>query len=399
MDPRKAVSREEFRRRVGTVAAAIRREGLEGLLVWSRGAGGYDQCGPVVWLTNFYNPWGAVPDSSWWSGQGYTAALITPDGRCALVTNIPPHEWDRSLVVCDQFTDEPFLHLGIATLIRERGLEHGRIGIAGRANVSLHLHELVSSAVPDARLVACDEVIEDAMRPKSTAEQTVIRETGRAADATMTAMLAASTPGATERSVARAGFTAAIEHGSLPFLVALGTGPAEDRYAPSTLPTWSTRELATGDLWHLDLGGMFGGYIFDFARTTVIGGDPTPDQGAMIDASIATVEAVISRIEPGRPIGDAVSHGLAVRREQAPYQPSPTKHDYPHLGHTIGLGFGDIWLSEDQGRPFEPGMYIAVEAVVAREGIGFAMFEQNLLVGRDTVEIVTQSPERPWRTA
>ena len=79
----------------------------------------------------------------------------------------PTHEWDQSLVVCDQFTDEPFLHLGVATLIRERGLEHGRIGIAGRANVSLHLHELVSAAVPDATLVACDEVIEAAMRPKS----------------------------------------------------------------------------------------------------------------------------------------------------------------------------------------------------------------------------------------
>ena len=26
-------------------------------------------------------------------------------------------------------------------------------------------------------------------------------------------------------------------------------------------------------------------------------------------------------------------------------------------------------------------MYVTVEAVVAREGIGFAMFEQNLLVG------------------
>jgi Xaa-Pro dipeptidase len=399
MDPRNAVSPEEFRRRVGTVAAAIRDRGLEALLVWSRGAGGYDQCGPVVWLTNFYNPWAAVPDSSWWSGQGYAAALITPDGQCALVTNIPPHEWDQSLVVCDQFTDEPFLHLGVATVIRERGLEHGLIGVAGRANVSLHLHELVSTAIPDATLVACDEVIEDAMRPKSTAEQGVIRETGRAADATMAAMLDASAPGATERTVARAGFDAALEHGSLPFLVALGVGPAEDRYAPSTLPTWSARELTLGDLWHLDLGGMFGGYMYDFARTTVVGCDPTPDQEAMIDAAIATVEAVIARIEPGRPIGDAVAHGLAVRCEQAPYQPPPTKHDYPHLGHTIGLGFGDIWLSEHQERPFEVGMYVAVEAVVARDDIGFAMFEQNLLVGDNTAEVVTRSPKRPWRTA
>jgi hypothetical protein len=43
-------------------------------------------------------------------------------------------------------------------------------------------------------------------------------------------------------------------------------------------------------------------------------------------------------------------------------------------------------------------MYVAVEAVVARDGIGFAMFEQNLLVGDDEAEIVTQSPERPWQS-
>jgi Xaa-Pro dipeptidase len=398
MDPRTAIDPEEFRRRIRTVAAAIRDAGLDGLLVWSRGAGGYDQCGPVVWLTNFYNPWGAVPDSPWWSGQGYAAALVTPDGQCALVTNIPSHEWDRSPVVCDAFTDEPFLHLGVATLARERDLDHRRIGVAGRSNVSLHVHELVQAALPHATLVACDEVMADAMRPKSEEEQIVIRETGRAGDATMTAMLAASTPGATEREVARAGFAAAIEHGSVPFLVALGTGPAEDRYAPSTLPTWSTRELGDGDLWHLDLGGMFGGYIYDFARTTVVGGNPTPHQEEMIDAAIATVEAVIERIEPGRPIGDAVADGFAVRRAAAPYQPPPSKHDYPHLGHTIGLGFGDIWLAENERRPFEAGMYVAVEAVVARDGVGYSMFEQNLLVGSDAVEIVTRSPKRPWRS-
>jgi|SRR5579862_611511 len=398
MDPRTAISPEEFRRRIRHVADAIRGAGLDGLLVWSRGAGGYDQCGPVLWLTNFYNPWGAVPDSPWWSGQGYAAALVTADGQCALVTNIPSHEWEQSVVVCDEFTDEPFLHLGVATLVHKLGVEHGRIGVAGRSNVSVHVHELVQAALPHATLVACDELMADAMRPKSVTEQTVIRETGRAADITMTAMLAASTPGASEREIAGAGFKAAIESGAVPFLVALGTGPAEDRYAPSTLPTWSTRRLADGDLWHLDLGGTFGGYIYDFARTTVVGGKPTPHQEAMIDASIATVEAVIDRIEPGRPIGEAVAHGLAVRRDTAPYQPPASKHDYPHLGHTIGLGFGDIWLSEHEQRPFEAGMYVAVEAVVARDGVGYSMFEQNLLVGNDTVEIVTRSPTRPWRS-
>jgi hypothetical protein len=166
--------------------------------------------------------------------------------------------------------------------------------------------------------VDADDVLVEAMRPKSAAEHDLIRGAGRAADATMVAMLQAAVPGATERDVARAGFDAGLAHDAVPFLVALATGPAEDRYAPSTLPTWSSRTLEAGDIWHLDLGGSYGGYVFDVARTTVVGGAPRPEQEAMMEAAIATVEAVLERIEPGRPIGEAVAHGHRVRAAHAP---------------------------------------------------------------------------------
>ena len=116
----------------------------------------------------------------------------------------------------------------------------------------------------------------------------------------------------------------------------------------------------------------------------------------MIEAAIATVEAGISAIAPGRPIGDAVARGHALQRQASPWAPAPTKHDYPHLGHTLGVGFGHVWLYENERRPWQEGMYVAVEAVCAREGLGFAMFEQNLLVGDREVELVTRCNKRPW---
>ena len=390
---------DEYRARVGEVAEGIRRRGLDAVVAWSRGGGTLDGHANVLWLTGYYNPWLAVPDSQCWSGQSYAAVIVTAEQECVLVTNVPESEWAGSGVVCDAFVDEPFIHLGVAGALRARNLEAGRLGLAGREVLSVALHDQLRAALPSATLVAADEVMLDARRPVREAELDVIRRVGSVADRTMEAMLRAAIPGASERDAARAAYVATIDAGGTPYSLSLATGPAEDRYCPSTLPNWSTRTLAEGDLWHVDLAGTYAGYLFDFARTTVVGDRPSSVQQAMMEGAIAIVDAVIARIEPGRPIGDAVAAGHAVQRGLAPPAPAPTKHDYPHLGHTLGLGFGDIWLYENERRPFTTGMYLAVEAVVPGEGHGFAMFEQNLIVGEEGPELVTKCAKRPWEAA
>jgi len=390
---------DEHRARVAGVAAGVRARGLDAVLAWSRGGATLDSAADVLWLTGFYNPWLAVPDSQCWSGQSHCAALVTASGECVLITNIPSGEWRDAAVFADDVADEPFIERGVQAVLRARGLESARIGLTGRSVLTVALHERLRVALPDVVLIAAEEILVGARRPKSVEELAAIRDAGRIGSATMEAMLAASHPGALERDVAMAAHAATILAGGVPYSVALGTGPAEDRYCPFTLPTWSTRDLAEGDLWHCDLAGARGGYLWDFARTTVVGGAPDGEQLEMMEAAIATVEAVVARIEPGRPIGDAVACGHDVRRRLAPFAPAPTKHDYPHLGHTLGVGFGDIWLYEDERRPFETGMYLAVETVVARAGGGFAMFEENLIVGSGGAEIVTTAAKRPWEAS
>lgn len=387
---------DEHQARVEAVAAGVRSRGLDAVLTWSRGGATLDSAADVLWLTGFYNPWLAVPDSQCWSGQSYAAALVTATGECVLVTNIPRNEWRDYGVVCDDVMDDPFIHLSAAAAVRSRGLERGRIGLAGRPVLSVMLNDLLRATLPDVVFVPADEVLIEARRPKSAAELDAIRTTGWIGARTMEAMLAASIPGASERGVVLAANAATISCGGCPYSISLGTGPNEDRLCRSVLPTWSNRVLEPGDLWHCDLAGTYGGYLFDFARTTVVGGKPSRAQTDMIEAAIGTVEAVIERIEPGRPIGDAVRHGHAVQARLEPDGPATSKHDYPHLGHTLGVGFGDIWLYENELRPFEAGMYVAVEAVVGSNDRGFAMFEQNLIVGSDRVEIVTDCAVRPW---
>lgn len=390
----------EHRKRVEAVADGVRARGLDAVLAWARGGGTLDSAAEVLWLTGFYNPWLAVPDSQCWSGQSHCAALVTAAGECTLISNLPRGEWSNMAVFADSSTDEPFIELGVRQALGERKLLDGcRVGLAGRSVLTVALHDRVLAAAPDVLFIDADELLIEARRPKSEAELAAIRDTGRIGSAAMSAMLDASQPGATERDVAIASHTATIAAGGLPYSIAIATGRGEDRYCPSTLPTWSDRVLQEGEIWHCDFAGAHGGYIWDFARTTVVGTEPTGAQLEMIEAAIATVEAVITEIAPGVPVGDAVRAGHAVRRRLAPFMPEPVKHDYPHLGHTLGVGFGDIWLYENERRPFEAGMYVAVEAVVAREADGFAMFEENLIVGPESAEIVTTAPKRPWESA
>lgn len=399
MDVRAAIAPAEFRARVADVSRRARERGLDAVLAWSRGGGTVDRVADVLWLTNFVNPWLGVPDSPRWSGQSYAAALVTAEGECVLVTNLPFGEWEHAPVVCDASTDDPFIHRGAAAAVAERGLGRGRIGLAGRDALSVALFELVRASLPEARLEPADDLLAEARLVKSPAEQAVVRHVGRVADATMQAMLDAAVPGARECDAALVSLETLAAQGGTPYAFALASGPHAGVYAPSTLPGWSDRVLEPGDLWHVDLAGSVGGYLFDFARSTVVGGEPTAAQEELAEAAIAAVETVIGEIEPGRPVGDAVAAGRRVLRARNTRAAPTTKHDYPHLGHTIGLGFENVWLYEEERRPFEAGWYVAVEAVATDPALGFAMFEQNLLVGESGAELVTRCETRPWLTA
>jgi len=76
------------------------------------------------------------------------------------------------------------------------------------------------------------------------------------------------------------------------------------------------------------------------------------------------------------------------------------KHEYPHFGHfghTIGLGWEDFWICPNEHRAFEPGMHVAVETSSGQAGLGFAMFERNLLVVQGGAELTSRCAVRPWR--
>lgn len=377
------------------VAAEVARRDLDALLVWSRGGNTVERHGDVLWLTGFYNPWLAVTDSPYWSGQSWCAVLVTAAAETVLITNIPRSEWAHQSVVCDAWTDDPFIESSAAEAIRRHNLERGDVGLAGRSALALDIWERLRRALPEVRWTPADDVVAAFAEVKSPAELSVVRGAGRVADAQMNAILDAIEPGSSDLEIAAAGAYACVRAGGVPYGTFLASGPRESRLTPASLPLTVDRTLEAGALWRVDLIGSFKGYLFDFARSTVVGG-PDALQEEVLEAPIAIVEAVIDAIVPGRPLAEAARIGHLTMDRVAPWASPPGRHDFPHFGHTLGAGWGAWWLSEHESRCFAPDMVFAVEAVVTHPSVGAPMFEQNLIIGESSVELITCCRTRPW---
>lgn len=393
-----AVPAEEFEARARRVAELAAERRLDAVLAWSRGGGTVDRYANVLYLTNFYNPWPNVIDfPPMWTGQGHAGVLVTREAERVLITNLAEEEWRASDVHCDAFVDDPRIHLAASRALADRGLASARVGLATDESMSVGLHSALVAATPEVRWTPADDLLLLARRIKSPVEMEIIRAAGRAGGAMMEAMLAAVRPGATEGEVHRAGWAAALEAGAIPYDTPGSSGPNAAVFGPSTLPSWSERTLEDGDLWHTDMYGVFRGYLFDFSRSTVAG-RPSGPQLELLEATVAIVDAVVDAVRPGRTFAEAHAAGVeaTARHTHGIPQALADRHAYSHFGHTIGLGWEDLWIYAGEQTRFEPGMHVAVETGLAHPKLGRTMFEHNVLVVEGGTEVTSRCRARPW---
>ena len=70
---------------------------------------------------------------------------------------------------------------------------------------------------------------------------------------------------------------------------------------------------------------------------------------------------------------------------------------YPaHWGHALGLGWERPWMTAGETLIIQPGMYLAIERALTLAGVGTVAAEQNLLVGEQGIEILTEGPGGRW---
>ena len=399
-DPWTVVTREEFLDRQRRAREAAAAEGFDALVAWSRGGAFMDMSADVLYLTNHYSQQPYMGDEAGiGSARSHGVCILPLNGEATVVVDIP--WWRKDLVVADSV--RPSIHVveTTAAAIRDAGLAKGRLAITGTSYMTAAAYNGLRRELPDAEFVAADRLVESLRLIKSPAEQTLIRRACALGNTTLEALIGAVVEGATEADAVAAAAFALISGGGVLYDAACASGPWSHSYTHARLPSAdATRPFQSGDLFHVDCYGTYGGYFFDFARSRCVGDDPTDDQRALLEATIEGVETICDAIRPGMTGGEIYDVG-AQWLEQSPVVQSlpveqPEMEGFPAVGHGIGLMWEGPWLMPDVETVIEPGMYLAAELLLGHPSRGGAMFEHNGLVTDSGFEVLTTARSRWW---
>ncbi len=144
----------------------------------------------------------------------------------------------------------------------------------------------------------------------------------------------------------------------------------------------------------------------DPGRTGICSSRPTPAQRSLLEDCASIVNGIVESVVPGTTAKALGRKGYEVSRKVG-YFDGPPAHVFPLLGHGLGVSvpplvipFGDVdggelgWTTLEE--PIQPGMVLGVEAFLAREGVGLAGFERNLIVTGTGAELLEKTPMLFW---
>jgi ectoine hydrolase len=396
---------DEYALRREAARREARSRGLDGLLVWSMGGSTLDRYANVFYLTNHYDSGNVFPDTDGlYQGFGMAAVVLPTGGPAILVVNQP--DWRTDLVECDSVRVCRYLYDGVATSLHDAGLAGATIGLTDYERLPAKAHASLTSQCPSTRFVPADDLMMTLRIVKSAAEIEMMRYASAVSVEMMSAMMTVSVPGATDADVVAAGFAAGAPYGANPYDFALASGPEDGHLWWSRLPSWNPRRrYAPGDIVHPDIYGAVGGYFYDFVRSGVIGGEPSPGQEALLEAAIGCIHAGCRAACPGargRDIYAAVrAHlrevGLDHEGGGAVGAAALSDDVLEAAGHGIGTGWERPFITPYEDMELVPGMTIAIEQHVSRPKSGTVRYEETVLVTDGDPEIMTAGcPSRWW---
>jgi Xaa-Pro dipeptidase len=333
----------EFRDRLGRLRAAMRAEGLDGILINSPEdifyLTGFDSCG----YYSYQHLMVGLDEGS--------ETLLTRIVEIGIVQATPGV---RNAVYWADRDD--YIALG-AELARKAGLGNARIGVQ---ESSLYLkvndYRRLTAALSGAKLVDASAILPRLRLVKSPAEVDCMRRAGAITDIGLEAALAAIAEGRRECEIAAAACAAMYAAGGVP-----PAYPGTFTSGPRTcfLHGMATeRDLRRGDLVVLEPMGCFRRYNTNAIRTASLG----PASSKAQDAHRLMEESVAACTEMVRPGVVAQEIDRRSRRIHERY----ARNRLHRTGYSLEVGYspgfvGAMDLREGDLTPLEAGMVISIE--------------------------------------
>jgi Xaa-Pro aminopeptidase len=402
---RPSIPRAEYAIRRDQARRAAEAAGLDGLIAWSMGGSTLDRYANVFWLTNHYEIGNVFPDvAPIFTGFGQAALVLPVRGDAILIVNQP--DWRDDLVESDRVWVRRDLYSGVVEALAASGLSDAIIGLADEERMSATALRALEAGLPKAEFRRADELLLNLRLVKSPAEIELMRYSSAVSCELVKAMFAEVAVGRTDGDVAAAGYALAARLGAAPYDFAMASGPDDGHLWWSRMPSFDwQRPYVAGDIVHPDVHGSVDGYFYDFVRSIVVGGQPTPGQVEILEASIACIHAACAAAVPGARARDlyAACHAELERRDLAHRtdvdpRESILSADYlESAGHGIGVGWEPPTLTPYDDTVLSAGMTLAIEQHVTKAGVGTVRFEETVLVTDGKPEIMTAAcPARWW---
>ena len=404
-------TRSEYRERWDRVQAAMAVAGYESLLVWQRSAGTYDKIGDVYWLTNFHTfGTGQGPATKPEFGEPYTfsAVLIRNGQEPELHIGLAEKDIDVSRIVCGKVVSHPPpMMITFAEYLRSAGVE-GPVAVAGDDVLPGMYDRVLRQHTPQIEWVSEEQLLTGPQIIKSPRELEAYRTGGKLVTAALTVAMEAMIAGERECEAAARAAAAIVRGGGGFHRIDVNHGRFSEKYFLSRDLYGHNRSAPSpGDVFTLWIyGPIFEGYFMDPGRTGVCANRPTPAQRSLVEDCAQIVTGMVDAVVPGTTAralgrkGEELSRGVG-------YFDFPPPISFPILGHHLGVSvppllipFGDVEAGElgyrSIGEPLKPGMVLGIEAFLAREGVGVAGFERNIIVTDSGAEVLDRTPMFFW---
>jgi Xaa-Pro dipeptidase len=284
----------------------------------------------------------------------------------------------------------------LGALVRDRGLERGRIGVE-LGTISASAFDGLAEELPDAWIGDCSALVSLIRMVKTESELALLARAAAIGEDAAMAAFATMRPGVPLQRV--------IEH----FRTSLAAaGASFDHFAVGmdglSLATLGRGSLRDGDVVCVDFGAIYEGYFSDSAATISLGPAPA-DLVSRYDALVAAVAAGIAAAAPG------VRASIVQAQMAEVLAASPVVCD-PPTGHGLGLEVRD-WpvIVADNGRritdacvdvaadlPLEAGMAINLEISAFLPGRASLEVERTIVITDGGArDLVPQPRERMVR--
>jgi len=363
-------------RRRGTIATELARQNLDALVVTA--------LPNILYLTNF---------------TGSAAILVVDAERLQFLTDF------RYVTAISEMRDQPYECPGLelvtfegpydAALAAVLGARSGRVGFEA-AHLTVSRYQWLTTTLERAparpALVATEGIVERARVRKDAHELAALREGARRLSEVARGAFSEIRAGRTEREIAQAidGRILAAGFSRPAFDTIVASGP--NAALPHAHP--GERKLTESDLVVLDFGGVYDSYCVDLTRTVAVG-RAAPRARDVYAAVRDAHDRAIAAVRPGQSrfaidaaardtlgryglaeaFGHGTGHGLGIEVHEEPRITRPTPAGSPVIDTREDA------VSEGMVFTIEPGAYLS--------GWGGVRIEDDVLVTRDGVEVLT----------